>query len=79
MNQNELNERLLLMRKQYMDNRENQTVSCQPSKQMKKIKKRIVELETERCHRIVDHEDVSVVDQKIVEQKRLFQELATKK
>lgn len=43
------------------------------SKKMIKIKKKLVALEMERCQKKIEHKDCSKIDQKILEQKELFE------
>ena len=43
------------------------------SKKMLKIKKKMITLEMERCQKKIEHKDCSKIDQKIQEQKELFE------
>lgn len=43
------------------------------SKKMIKIKKKLVALEMERCQKKIEHKDLAKIDQKILEQKELFE------
>ena len=44
------------------------------SKKMIKIKKKLVSLEMERCQKKIEHKDLTKIDQKIQEQKQLFED-----
>ena len=44
------------------------------SKKMIKIKKKLVSLEMERCQKTIEHKDLKKIDQKIQEQKQLFED-----
>ena len=44
------------------------------SKKMIKIKKKLVSLEMERCQKKIGHKDLTKIDQKIQEQKQLFED-----
>ena len=44
------------------------------NKKMLRIKKKLVNLEMERCQKMIEHRDLSKIDQKISEQKELFKE-----
>ncbi|EHE11411.1 hypothetical protein SPAR49_0683 [Streptococcus pneumoniae GA17328] len=48
------------------------------SKKMLKIKKKLVALEMERCQRKIEHKDCSKIDQKIKEQKEIFESCCKK-
>ena len=48
------------------------------SKKMLKIKKKLVALEMERCQKKIEHKDCSRVDQKIQEQKEIFESCCKK-
>ena len=48
------------------------------SKKMLKIKKKMISLEMERCQKKIEHKDCSKIDQKIQEQKELFELVANK-
>ena len=43
------------------------------TKKMLKIKKKLISLEMERCQKKIEHKDCSLIDQKIQEQKELFE------
>ena len=43
------------------------------SKKMLKIKKKMISLEMERCQKKIEHKDCSKIDQRIQEQKELFE------
>ena len=43
------------------------------SKKMLKLKKKMITLEMERCQKKIEHKDCSKIDQKIQEQKELFE------
>ncbi|TXL89680.1 hypothetical protein AZK12_03065 [Streptococcus pneumoniae] len=45
---------------------------------MLKIKKKLVALEMERCQRKIEHKDCSKIDQKIKEQKEIFESCCKK-
>lgn len=49
------------------------------SKRMIKIKKKLVSLEMERSQKIIEHRDHSKIDQKIIEQKQLFEQYCQKR
>ena len=44
------------------------------SKKMIKIKKKLVSLEMERCQKKIENKDLTKIDQKIQEQKQLFED-----
>ena len=44
------------------------------SKKMIKIKKKLVSLEMERSQKKIEHKDLTKIDQKIQEQKQLFED-----
>ena len=48
------------------------------SKKMIKIKKKLVSLEMERCQKKIEHKDCSKIDQKIQEQKEIFESCCKK-
>ena len=48
------------------------------SKKMLKIKKKLVSLEMERCQKKIEHKDCSKIDQKIKEQKEIFESCCKK-
>lgn len=48
------------------------------SKKMLKIKKKLVTLEMERCQRKIEHKDCSKIEQKIQEQKEIFESCCKK-
>ena len=48
------------------------------SKKMLKIKKKLVALEMERCQKKIEHKDCSKIDQKIKEQKEIFESCCKK-
>ncbi len=39
--------------------------TCSDYKKAKKIKKRLLSLEKERCHRLIEHQDIQSIDDKI--------------
>ena len=43
------------------------------TKKMLKIKKKLISLEMERCQKKIEYKDCSLIDQKIHEQKELFE------
>ena len=43
------------------------------TKKMLKIKKKLISLEMERCLKKIEHKDCSLIDQRIQEQKELFE------
>ena len=49
------------------------------SKKMLKIKKKMISLEMERCQKKIEHKDCSKIDQKIQEQKELFENCCKQK
>jgi hypothetical protein len=49
------------------------------SKKMLKIKKKLISLEMERCQKIIEHKDSSRINQKIQEQKELFETCRTQR
>ena len=48
-------------------------VEARMTKKMLKIKKKLISLEMERCQKKIEHKDCSLIDQKIQEQKELFE------
>lgn len=66
------------LRQQYVESNDHeagfgQQPDGQMSKKMLKIKKKLVSLQMERCQRKIEHRDFSKIDQKILEQKQLFE------
>ena len=49
-------------------------VEARMSKKMIKIKKKLVSLEMERSQKKIEHKDLTKIDQKIQEQKQLFED-----
>ncbi|MGT2845334.1 hypothetical protein ACVRZD_08960 [Streptococcus hongkongensis] len=48
--------------------------TCKDLKKAKKIKKKLIGLEKERCHRLIEHQDITRIDQKIALLKEEFQQ-----
>lgn len=74
-----LQDKLSGLRSKYIESTNGQAVNnfldeaCM-NKKMIRIKKKLVNLEKERCHKKIEHRDLSKIDQKISEQKMLFEE-----
>ena len=47
----------------------------QDPKKLQKLKKKLVSLEMERCHKQMDRQDCSKIEEKILEQKSLFEQI----
>lgn len=47
----------------------------QDPKKLQKLKKKLVSLEMERCHKQMEHQDCSKINEKILEQKSLFERM----
>lgn len=74
-----LQEKLADMRSKYVESTTGEQLSqkfdeAKLSKKMLKIKKKLVSLEIERCHKQMEHRDLTKIDQKISEQKLLFEQ-----
>ncbi|MGT2845709.1 hypothetical protein [Streptococcus massiliensis] len=73
-----LQEKLAGMRSKYIESvREGQfatDLNRFSDKKMQKIKKKLVSLEMERCHKQIEHRDCSKIDEKIMVQKSLFEQ-----
>lgn len=72
-----LKEKLDGLRQQYVESTHHERAvgildEARMSKKMMKIKKKLVTLEMERCQKRIEHRDCSKIDQKIMEQKELF-------
>lgn len=84
MDKHYLHEKLNNLRSQYLESTNGEILSKQlnnahMSKKMLRIKKKLVHLERERCQKIIEHRDVSKIDQKISEQKTLFEKCCKQK
>ncbi|WMB27690.1 hypothetical protein N1496_06165 [Streptococcus didelphis] len=68
MTDTDLTNRIQKMRQKYVDhdlsNLKQGDYTCQDIRKAK-TKKRLIALEKERCHRLIEHADVSHIDQKI--------------
>ncbi|MFZ2482848.1 MAG: hypothetical protein WAW70_01890 [Streptococcus parauberis] len=53
--------------------------TCKDLKKAKKIKKKLIGLEKERCHKLIEHEDISLIDQKIALLKEEFRKESNSK
>ena len=74
MNQTVLSQTLTEMREKYLDKRSvcDMAQGHERTRKMMKIKKKMVMLEKERCHKLLDHQDVTLIDTKIKELKDLY-------
>lgn len=74
MNQATITQSLSQMREKYLD--KTSTVDMargqERSRKMMRIKKKMVSLERERCHKLFDKDDLSQIDARIEEQKKLY-------
>ncbi|MEW4355285.1 hypothetical protein AB1I63_10740 [Streptococcus pneumoniae] len=73
-----LQEKLEGLRSKYIDSNSGESFArklddVHLSKKMIKIKQKLVSLEMERCQKQIEHRDLSKIDEKISEQKRLFE------
>lgn len=73
-----LKEKLDGLRQQYVESTHHERAvgimdEARMTKKMIKIKKKLVSLEMERCQKKIEHRDCSKIDQKILEQKELFE------
>ncbi|KXT73986.1 hypothetical protein STRDD10_01295 [Streptococcus sp. DD10] len=77
-----LKEKLDHLRQQYVESThtdaQTQLDEKHMSKKMLKIKKKLVSLQMERCQRKIEHKDLTKIDQKILEQKQLFESCTNK-
>lgn len=79
-----LQEKLDDLRQQYVKSTHHERAmgildEARMTKKMMKIKKKLMSLEMERCHKKIEHRDCSKIDQKILEQKELFEVCCQKK
>ncbi|VTS25722.1 hypothetical protein [Streptococcus pseudoporcinus] len=62
-------DRIQSMRQKYINNYPTESLKanyvCQDIKKAKKLKKKLIALEKERCHKLIEHADISDIDQKI--------------
>lgn len=77
MDKNNLTQTLAAMRARYLDNGacENDRGTCSDIKKVQKIKQKLMHLERERCHKMIEKKDVSAINEKIKAQKRLYASL----
>ena len=74
-----LQDRLADLRNRYIESSTNQDGltnnynQVQMTKKMLRIKKKLLALEMERCQKKIEHRDLSKIDQKISQQKTLFE------
>lgn len=73
-----LKEKLDGLRQQYVESTHHESRNqlldeARMNKKMVKIKKKLVSLEMERCQKKIEKRDCSKIDQKILEQKELFE------
>ena len=78
-----LREKLDTMRQKFVESTHHERAvgvldQAHMSKKMLKIKKKLVALEMERCQRKIEHKDSSKIDQKIKEQKEIFESCCKK-
>ncbi|WP_304948276.1 hypothetical protein [Streptococcus sinensis] len=74
-----LHEKLTGLRNKYVESANEETNAgfldeAKMNKKMLRIKKKLVNLEMERCQKMIEHRDLSKIDQKISAQKELFKE-----
>ena len=74
-----LREKLEAMRQNFVESTHHERAvgvldEAHMSKKMLKIKKKLVALEMERCQKKIEHKDCSKIDQKIQEQKEIFED-----
>ncbi|MGT2964723.1 hypothetical protein [Streptococcus acidominimus] len=79
-----LQEKLAGLRSKYVDSSAGEQLArkfdhAPMSKKMAKIKQKLVSLEMERCQKQIEHRDVSKIDEKISEQRLLFEKCCDKK
>ncbi|MBF0775426.1 hypothetical protein BVE84_06945 [Streptococcus azizii] len=79
-----LQEKLAGLRSKYIDSHEDEQLAkkfddVQMSKKMVRIKQKLVSLEMERCQKQIEHRDLSKIDEKISEQRLLFEKCCHKK
>ncbi|VUX01515.1 Uncharacterised protein [Streptococcus constellatus] len=84
MDKHYLQEKLNGLRSQYLESTNGETLTkqvndAQMSKKMIRIKKKLVNLEMERCQKMIEHRDLSKIEQKISEQKTLFEKCCKQK
>lgn len=73
-----LQEKLAGLRSKYVESSTGEQLAkkfddARMSKKMVKIKQKLVSLEMERCQKQIEHRDVSKIDEKISEQRLLFE------
>ena len=75
-----LQEKLAGMRNKYIEsvasegNLASRFDQAHMSKKMLRIKKKLLSLEMERCHKQIEHRDCSKINEKIMAQKSLFEQ-----
>lgn len=71
-----LTERLDEMRQKYIDERTGNHLeslgSCNDLRQLKKVKKKLLALEKERCQLLIEKKDITAITQKITHLKTLY-------
>ena len=71
--------KLQAMRARYMgsvaEKMEHLEEKVQDPKKLQKLKKKLVSLEMERCHKQMDHQDCRKIEERILEQKSLFERI----
>lgn len=82
MSETTLMSRIQEMRHKYIETSDehhcHEDYNCQNLRKAKKIKKKLIALEKERCHRLIEHHDVTKIDQQIASLKNDFIKDSTK-
>ncbi|VTS46648.1 Uncharacterised protein [Streptococcus porcinus] len=69
MSNTNLVDRIQTMRQKYINNYPTEKLkadyTCSDIRKAKKLKKKLIALEKERCHKLIEHIDVTEIDQKI--------------
>ncbi|MGT2715487.1 hypothetical protein [Streptococcus respiraculi] len=79
-----LQEKLAGLRSKYVDSNAGEQLAkkfddAHLSKKMTKIKQKLISLEMERCQKQIEHRDLSKIDEKISEQRLLFEKCCNEK
>lgn len=81
MNQTLLTQSLTELRSKYLEKKSvcDMAQGHERSRKMAKIKKKMVALERERCHKLLEKRDITHIDFKIEEQKQLYSQCCHQK
>ncbi|WP_159720905.1 hypothetical protein [Streptococcus halichoeri] len=75
--------RLQVLRQKYLEEELEQSlrneIDCPDSRKAKRLKKKLITLEKERCHMLIEHRDPSAITQKIALLKAAYAKNTAKK